>query len=111
VLPFVVDSEPFTFLFNYGVAGIVIVLLVTGHLRTKAEVAGLQKALDDATERERQKDIALANLMLQITQHTVPQLRDLARVVEALPPQQSEVDSTTLIDELRRRLDEIEQVR
>lgn len=105
-------ADPVGFLVNYGVAGIVIILLVTGQLRTKAEVSGLQKALEEAVEREKQKDLALANLVQQITQHVLPGLNNLAGVVEALPASTaSESDSKRQIAELRRRLAEIEQAR
>lgn len=100
--------DPVSWLVNYGVAGIVIALLAIGRLRTKQEVEGLTKMLADSIERERQKDIALAALMQQITQHTVPQLADVGRLIEALPERtHNNGDLSKSIADLTRRLDEV----
>lgn len=102
VVPLDATADPVSWLVNYGVAGIVILLLVTGQLRTKSEVAGLQKALGDADERARQKDVALSALMAQMTGHTVPQLTDLSRVLNALPDRLDALSAKIEENESRR---------
>jgi hypothetical protein len=77
-------SDPISWLVNYGVAGIIIVLLVTGQLRTKAEVMALQKVADERAEALNAKDKALADLTQQITGHTLPQLARMTEVVEGI---------------------------
>lgn len=73
-----VSSDPITFLVNYGVAGIVVVLLVLGKLRTKAEVDGLIKANDQLREDLKLRDKAIYDLTLTITNHTLPSLTAVA---------------------------------
>lgn len=85
VVAYETAADPVSFLVNYGVAGVVILLLVTGQLRTKSENIGLQKQLDERNADLREKDAALTALMTQISQHTLPQMSDLAKVIEALP--------------------------
>jgi hypothetical protein len=71
-------SDPLTWLFNVGVAGVVLVLLVTGQLRTKSEVTQLERQIVA-------KDEALAALQAQLTANTLPALERSALVIEALP--------------------------
>jgi len=78
-------TDPVAWLINYGVAGAVIVLLVTGQLRTKSEVTGLKEANDQLRAdllAERAGNAALVN---QISNHTLPQMNALADVLERVP--------------------------
>lgn len=84
ILPMETSTDPVSWLVNYGVAGIVLILVITGQLRTKAEVLGLQKALYDQGEVLKQKDAAMTALVQQITNQTVPAVGDLARLIDAL---------------------------
>jgi len=83
-MPYVVwaaSADPMTWLVNFGGLGVVLVLVVTGFLRTKAEVAALTKIADERLAQIQQKDAAIEALIGQIT-HTLPQLAALAEVVE-----------------------------
>lgn len=74
--------DPLQWLINYGIAGIVIALLVLGRLRTKSEVDFITKAREEALAREREKDLALQAILAQLTNHTMPQLTQTAQIVE-----------------------------
>lgn len=71
-------SDPLTWLVNLGVAGIVIVLLVTGQLRTKWEVNALMKQIADQEQVIRDFQDALIG-------KTLPALARSAQVLEAIP--------------------------
>lgn len=71
-------TDPFTWLINVGVAGVVIVLLVTGQLRTKAEVSQLERQIEA-------KDALIEAFQAQLTANTLPALERSAQVFEALP--------------------------
>jgi hypothetical protein len=118
-IPYVVSAaaanfDPATWLVNYGIAGIIIGLLVTGQLRTKAEVAAIQKIADQRLEQIERKDAALAALIEQITR-TLPQLGQLATVIDSLPSQvqshNKETEILAKLDTLQRKLDENERRR
>lgn len=72
------SSDPLTWLVNFGVAGIVIVLFVTGQIRTKAEVENLKS--DIAA-----KDELIKAFQAQLMGHTLPALERSAQVLEAIP--------------------------
>lgn len=110
LLPLAAEVDPISWLVNYGVAGIVLALLVTGQLRTKSEVLGVQKIADDRAREVAAKDAAIAALMTQITGHTVPQLGHLTQVLEALPAQNTS-DTAVLeaLAELKSKIEQIEQ--
>ena len=72
------STDPLAWLVNLGVAGVVIVLLVTGQLRTKAEVENLKEEIAA-------KDKVIEAFQLQLTGHTLPALAQSARVLEAIP--------------------------
>jgi hypothetical protein len=71
-------TDPLAWLVNLGVAGIVIVLLVTGKLRTGKEV-------DHLLEEIAAKDQVIAAFQLQLTGTTLPALARSAQVLEAIP--------------------------
>lgn len=71
-------TDPLTWLINLGVAGIVIVLLVTGQLRTKSEVLHL---LDEIAA----KDKVIEAVQTQLLSQTLPALANSTRVIEAVP--------------------------
>lgn len=101
-------SDPVSFLINYGVAGIVILLLVTGQLRTKAEVTGLEKQLDQSRSDVKERDAAIASIMAQITQHTLPQMANLAEVLDRLP-KQPDSGLAARLDQLTATLDAVDR--
>lgn len=76
------STDPVAWLVNYGVAGIVIVLLVTGQLRTKTEVTLLERQMA-------QKDRVIEAFQQQLTSHTLPALAESTRVLEAIPSSES----------------------
>jgi len=84
------SADPVAWLINYGVAGIVIALLVTGQLRTKSEVKGLESQIAA-------KDKVIDAFQAQLTGHTLPALTQSARVLEAIPTSES-----ALLVELQR---------
>lgn len=71
-------SDPLAWLVNLGVAGIVIVLLVTGKLRTGKEVEHLLAELAA-------KDQLIAAFQQQLTGTTLPALARSTAVLEAIP--------------------------
>lgn len=83
-------SDPFTWLVNLGVAGIVIVLLVTGQLRTKAEVEHLLAEIEA-------KDKVIDAVQTQLLGSTLPALAQSTRVMEAIP-----ANERSLMDQLAR---------
>lgn len=99
--------DPVTWLVNYGVAGVVLALLVTGRLRSKQEVDGLTRQVAEAEERARQAAIALQAMMQQVTTHTLPQLSQITRVVESLP-ERKESDLMNRLEDLARRIEAAE---
>lgn len=81
-------NDPLTWLVNLGVAGIVIVLLVTGQLATKSEVNQLKAQIET-------KDRLIEAFQSQLTGHALPALAQSTRVLEAIP-------ASALLVELRR---------
>lgn len=104
------DGDPLSWLVNYGVAGIIIILLVTGQLRTKAEVAGKDKVIADQAETIKIKDQALTAIMTQVG-GVLPQIAQLSQVVEALPANKQSIESQILtrLEALGQHLEEIER--
>lgn len=99
-------SDPVSWLINYGVAGVIIILLVTGQLRTKAEVEGLKAELIKKDESITAKDAALTALVTQLTTF-LPQLAKVGDVVEALP-KNGDAQLATVLREISARLDDIQ---
>lgn len=83
-------TDPFTWLINLGVAGIVLVLLITGQLRTKAEVDHLMSEIAA-------KDRVIEAVQKELLGTTLPALTQSTRVLEAIP-----ASERALVDELRR---------
>lgn len=77
--------DPATWLLNYGVAGVVITLLVLGRLRTKSEVDGLKEQIVQLHTDLNAERAANAALMNQMTNHTLPQMAALADVLDRVP--------------------------
>ena len=71
-------EDPFTWLINLGVAGIVIVLLITGKLRTGKEVEYL-------LEEMAAKDELIKAFQTQLMGQTLPALTRSTQVLEAIP--------------------------
>lgn len=103
------STDPIPWLVNYGVAGVVILLLVTGQLRTKSEVGALEKRVTQQDDIIKAKDIALEALTNQLVS-IVPQLAKVGDVVEALP-QNTSAALTHAMSELTSKLDDIQQGR
>lgn len=71
-------EDPFTWLINLGVAGIVIVLLITGKLRTGKEVEYLLTEIAA-------KDELIKAFQTQLMGQTLPALTRSTQVLEAIP--------------------------
>lgn len=99
-------SDPISWLINYGVAGVIIILLVTGQLRTKAEVEGLKAELTKKDESITAKDAALTALVTQLTTF-LPQLAKVGDVVEALP-RNADTHLAAVLRDISARLDDIQ---
>lgn len=105
-------TDPISWLVNYGVAGIVVALLVTGRLRTKAEVDGLREELGKAQGAVQERDLAMTALVQQVTQHTLPQMGQIADVLDriertATSSQQSVTpDVEALVSAIMARIDQ-----
>ena len=98
------SADPVAWLVNYGVAGVVIALLVTGFLRTKAEVQGLQKQVAEIRDDLIAERAANAALVAQITQHTLPQMTHVADVLDRTQQAQSTtvpVSDPALVEQMR----------
>jgi hypothetical protein len=124
-------NDPLAWLINLGVAGIVIVLLITGQLRTKSEVDRLERVNVDQkdsyekqlTDKDRQladkerqldkRDVLIEALREQLTNRTIPALARVGDVVAAYPQQrQSEEELhdrmeglVSRVEAMQRRLD------
>lgn len=99
-------TDPVSWLVNYGVAGVIIILLVTGQLRTKAEVEGLKSELTKKDESITAKDAALTALVTQLTTF-LPQLAKVGDVVEALP-KSGDTQLAAVLARISAKLDDIE---
>lgn len=93
-----VDAEPLTILVNYGALGIVVLGFVTGHIRTKAEVTGLEHQITSLRN-------IIAAFQTAATQQTIPALTRSAEVLEAIP--QNDATSLRDMEALIRRLEEL----
>lgn len=100
------SGDPIGFLINYGVAGVVILLLVTGQLRTKAEVATMERVAEERREQIVALERALGAVMGQLAD-TLPGITHLAEVIEALP-QSNEDRLKNQLAALTARLDAIQ---
>lgn len=88
--------DPTAWLINYGVAGVVIALVVAGRLRTKSEVDGLKDALAEYRADLLAERSASAALVSQLTNHTLPQMAQLADVLDRVPTVVSRPTETSL---------------
>src|SRR4051812_33851526 len=83
--------DPVEWLVNYGVAGVVIALMVLGRLRTKAEVDGLKEQNEQLRADLLAERGANAALVAQVTGHTLPQMAQLSEVLDRVPSAQAQV--------------------
>lgn len=102
------DIDPIAWLVNYGVAGIVILLFVTGQIRTKAEVRSLERQIEA-------KDQAISAFQAQLSTNTLPALARSAEVLETIPASErasyqelrrASAGIAELIQELKHRVEE-----
>ena len=102
-------EDPLSWLINLGVAGIVIVLLITGKLRTGKEV-------DHLLDEIEKKDEVIAAFQAQLTGHTLPAMARSAQVLEHLPTaersvyaelRQMQTDIVDIANKLNSRLGEL----
>lgn len=101
VLDATATVDPLTWLiYNAGALGVVFALLVTGQLRTKAEVTHLLHEIES-------KDKVIEAFQLQLTGHTLPALAQSARILEAIPSG----ESSALLAELRTAHKETAELR
>jgi len=100
--------DPIAFLVNYGVAGVVIGLLVTGQLRTKFEVRGLERQIEA-------KDQVISEFQAQLSTNTLPALARSAQILETFPAsereayremRQASAGIAQLIQELKDRVED-----
>jgi uncharacterized protein YlaN (UPF0358 family) len=89
-------TDPIAWLVNYGVAGVVIALLVLGRLRTKSEVDGLKEANEQLRTDLLAERAANAALVTQMTNHTLPQMAHLAEVLDRVPQAVTKEPETSL---------------
>lgn len=78
-------ADPVAWMVNYGVAGIVIALVVLGRLRTKSEVDGLKELIEQQGADLRAERAANTALVQQLTNHTLPQMTQMAEVLDRVP--------------------------
>ena len=83
------SDEPYMILINYGALGVIIILIVTGQFRTKAEVTRLEE------QNKEYRDIIKA-FQMQLTTSTLPAMSKSAQVLEAIPDKE-----TAMFEELK----------
>jgi len=71
-------DDPLAWLINLGVAGIVIILFVTGKLRSEKEVLYLLEQIEA-------KDQVISAFQAQLTGHALPALAQSAQALEQIP--------------------------
>lgn len=99
------DADPVAILLNYGALGILVVLVLTGQLRTKAEVRALEKQIEHQAAEIAAKDELIRAFQLQLTGHTLPALAQTARVIESVPDSESAM--VARLSDLTARLEEL----
>lgn len=83
------SADPTAILVNYGFGGVMILLVITGQLRTKSEVQNLQRQIDDYRA-------IIQGFQAQANQ-AVPALARSAQVLEAIPNKEA-----GFLDEIRQ---------
>jgi hypothetical protein len=108
LLPLAVDgaSDPISWLLNFGAVGVVLILVLTGQLRTKSEVTDRDKQILEKDEKIAKQDAALVALVQQLTSF-MPELIKVGEIVEALP-KASEPQLVGLLQDISVRLNEIQ---
>lgn len=84
-----VAPDPMSVLINYGFGGLMILLIILGQLRTKAEVESLKEI--NAEQRE-----IIRTFQNQMSTQTLPAMARSAQVLEAIPSKEAE-----MLDELK----------
>jgi hypothetical protein len=74
VIVMAADSDPLTWLLNFGAVGVVLVCLMTGLLHTKPDY-------DRVIEEGKAKDRAIEALVAQLTNRTIPALADVSQAM------------------------------
>lgn len=97
-------TDPLTLLIGYGPLGIFLILLATGQFRTKYEVQGLEKQVEQLVAELHAKDELIRAFQIQLTGHALPALAQTARVFEAFP--NTETDALGEIKRLQEQLAE-----
>lgn len=100
--------DPTSWLVNYGIAGVVIALVIMGRFRTKQEVDGLKEQLVAAQKAVLDERAANSALVTQITQHTLPTLERLGSLVNEMP-KTSESDLLSRLDVLTRKIEDVQR--
>ena len=95
--------DPTTWLiYNGGSLGVIVLLVVTGQLRTKAEVNQLNARITQMEHQLEQKDSLLQAFQMQLTGQTIPAFARATQVIERLPTNEAAVR-----DELRATRDRV----
>lgn len=114
--------DPTTWLiYNVGSIGLVFALMVSGVLKTKWEVQGLERAWDkerdelksrvDGLEaRLLQRDKLAEGLLQQLTGSTIPALNRQAQVFEQLPHQLPQLPAPEVQTELHETTEALKQL-
>lgn len=98
-------QDPLAWLVNVGVAGIVIILFVTGQIRTKSEVLRLESELDRANK-------VIDAIQQQLIGSTLPAMAKSTQVIENVPASEEALvarmrDSQRQADALIARLERL----
>lgn len=100
------SADPATWLiYNGGALGVIMLLVVTGQLRTKAEVNQLNARIVSLEAQLGQKDELIKAFQTQLTGQTLPALARSAQVIEHLPHNEAAVR-----DELRLTRDRVSEL-
>ena len=107
-------TDPLALLINYGLAGIIILLLVVGQLRTRAEVEAIKDAsareVSNLTQINAEQNRLIIALQHSLTGGALPAMARSTQILEALP----QAENTLLheVENVRREMVElVDQVR
>lgn len=103
------NASPLAILLNYGVLGIIVVLLISGWVRTKPEVDGLKEQIEDLKGQLAERDRVAEAMRVQLTQQTLPAMARSAQVLETIP--QTAGDEKQLVKELQALISQLKDFR